>query len=167
MQKVFLLLLLFVATATYAQRTITRGVYTVPNTSFHPDLNLGYANGNAGDGIAYADGGTGVRLVASVQLPHGAIIDSVKSYFIDYADPMDMYITWARYDNATSSGMTDLFTSTTFSKSSAVRSMKAPVGTVTVDNDKYSYYLLVQPKGGAWPAKPAVMGIRSVIFYYH
>ena len=100
------LLFLLVCAVTFAQAQIrplstsAKGVYTVPNTSFAPDLNYGYANGNAGDGIAFADGGTAVRLVASVQLPQGAIIDSVKSFYVDNADPNDMSITLASYENA-------------------------------------------------------------------
>jgi len=155
-------------TASAQIRTVStnKGVYTVPNTSFHPDLNLGYANGNAGDGIAYADGGSGVRLVASVQLPHGAVVDSALCYFVDYADA-DMYVTLAGYENATGSGLKEFFTTSTSGKSSSVRSVKAPIGSISIDNARNSYYLLVQPKSGAWPAKPQVMGIRSVVFFYH
>ncbi|HEX2627376.1 MAG TPA: hypothetical protein VHM26_00140 [Chitinophagaceae bacterium] len=167
------LLFLLLCAATFAQAqirplsTAAKGVYTVPNTSFQPDLSLGYANGNAGDGIAFADGGSGVRLVASVQLPQGAIIDSVKSFYIDNADPNDMSITLASYENAKNSGMKAVFSSNTSGKSSDVRSIKAPIASTTIDNDKNSYYLLVQPSNGSWPAKPQRMGIRSVVFYYH
>src|SRR5262245_19114759 len=120
MQRIFIVLvLLFACTIAQAQRG--RTVYTVPNTSFVPDLNYGYSNGNAGDGIAYADGGTAVRLVASVQLPLGAILDSAVSYFVDNSDA-DMYITLASYENAVASGLKDFFTSTTSGKSSSVRS---------------------------------------------
>ena len=172
MKKSIPFLLLLITTGAFAQvrplsNTINRGIYTVPNTSFHPDLNLGYYNGNAGDGKAYAEGGSGARMVASVQLPNGAVIDSIRSYFIDYADNGDMFISLLSYENAGNSGLNEIFTSATDGKSMNVRSLKAPLVSHTVDNARYSYYLCVQPKAGAWPTKPAVMGIRSVVFFYH
>jgi hypothetical protein len=160
----FLLLTLFMGTA-QSQRPANRGIYTVPNTSFHPDLNLGYSNGNAGDGIATADANTAVRLVASVQLPHGATIDSVRIYFIDYADE-DMFVSLIGYENAKGSGLKEIFTNTTNGKSNAVRSQKALLGSYIIDNEKSSYYLSVQPKTG-WPKFANTLGIRSVVFYYH
>jgi hypothetical protein len=172
MRTTLLFLFILITTVAGAQvrplsNTINRSVYTVPNTSFFPDFNLGYTNGNAGDGIAYAEGGSGVRILASVQLPHGAIVDSAHCYFIDYADA-DMYITLAGYENASgAAGLKEFFTSTTFGKSSSVRMMKAPISTINIDNARNSYYLCVQPKTGAWPKKPEVMGIRSVVFFYH
>lgn len=170
MKKILFLSFLVNSIAASAQvrpinAAVNKGVYTVPNTSFFPDLNLGYANGNAGDGIAYADGGTGVRMVASVQLPQGAIVDSIRSYFIDYSDN-DMFISLASYENASNSGLKDIFTSTTTGKSMYVRSIKATATPVTIDNARFSYYLCVQGTTG-WPKKPQVMGIRSVVFFYH
>jgi hypothetical protein len=160
----FLFVTFTVSMAQSQQRLISRGIYTIPNTSFHPDLNLGYKNGNAGDGIATADAGSGVRLAASVQLPHGVTVDSVRVYFLDYADE-DMYISLVSYENATGSGLKDVFTNTTNGKASAVRSQKAATGPYLVDNEKNSYYLLVQPKG-VWPKYTNTLGIRSVVFYY-
>lgn len=150
-----------------AQRSTlhSRGIYTVPNTSFHPDLNLGFKNGNAADGIATADAGSAVRLSASVHLPHGATVDSVRLYFLDYSDE-DIYIALVSYENAKASGLKDIFTNATDGKTSVIRHQKAAMGSLVIDNEKNAYYLLVQPKT-VWPKFANTLGIRSVVFYYH
>jgi hypothetical protein len=165
-QACLIVLLCVTTTVIYGQRTISRGVYSIPGTSFYPDLNLGYSNGNAADGNAYADGGTASRLTASVQLPHGATVDSVRLYVLDYSPAVDMYISLASYAHA-GGGLKEIFTNTTDGSSSTIRSQKALLGSYIVDNDKNGYYVLVQPKGGAWPSGGNKIAIRSVVFYYH
>jgi len=127
--------------------------YSIGSEHFQPVIPIEYSNGG-GYGGAYLVSGEG-KLVAPVNLPDGATIDSFKVHFYDRSvEDMDVYFKAQYLD---SSGYFDI-AHVESNKNSGYYSLSGTLETTeVVDNQNYAYHILAQSDN--WSSQLKIKGV--------
>ncbi len=137
--------------------------------AFQPRFNSSVTNFTAIDAnsMAYFTTGTNNFVVAPVNLPHGAVVTSVKVYFVDNSASDIFFSLGGTGVNATSTFvLANLLSSGASGSNLTVSSLEATSITMaTIDNLNNAYHLLAGPPGGCcWDG--VSLRIKSVVITY-